>query len=194
MDRMQAINLFIERRGYKRYLEIGCLANTCFDAIQAESKVGVDPVSGGTVRKTSDVFFAEAIAAGERFDLIFIDGLHHHDQVYRDVENSLACLSDGGAILMHDCLPPDRNYETASFCWTTWRAFVMFRKRLDLDAIVGDFDFGVGLIRKVRNPVPLALDKSMDDLSYDDFVANRESWMRPVGPGVFQSLADRPWA
>lgn len=199
MDRIQAINLFIERRGYKRYLEIGCFADTCFNQIRAESKVGVDPASGGTVRKTSDAFFADAIAAGERFDIVFIDGLHHHDQVYRDVENSLTCLSDGGAILMHDCLPPDRYHETdpvtngITFCGTVWRAFVQFRKRLDLDAIVGDFDYGVGLIRKVRNPVPLALEKTMDNLCYADFSANREAWMRPVGSEVFQMLADRPW-
>lgn len=193
MDRIQAINLFIEKRGYSRYLEIGCLADECFSRVQVETKIGVDPVSGGTVRKTSDAFFAEAIAAGERFDIIFIDGLHHHDQVYRDIDNSLTCLAPGGAILMHDCLPPNQIYETSAFCWTAWRAFVQFRKRLDLDAIVGDFDFGVGLIRKVSNLLPLVLDKSMDEINYDDFVANRDTWMRPVSPTVFQILAEQNW-
>ena len=33
----------------------------------------------------------------EKFDLIFIDGLHHADQVKRDFENSLRCLNDNGA-------------------------------------------------------------------------------------------------
>ena len=193
MNRIQLINLLIEKRGYKRYLEIGCLTDECFSQIRAETKVGVDPVSGGTVRKTSDAFFADAIEAGERFDIIFIDGLHHHDQVYRDVENSLACLSSGGAIVMHDCLPPDRNYETSAFCWTVWRAFVQFRKRPDLDAIVGDFDFGCGLIRKVTNPLPLKLDKGMDELSYDDFLANRQTWMRPASPAVLQALVEQGW-
>jgi hypothetical protein len=199
MDRIQLINLLIERRGYKRYLEIGCFADECFNQVRAESKVGVDPVSGGTIRKTSDAFFESAIAAGEHFDIIFIDGLHHHDQVYRDVENSLMCLSEGGAILLHDCLPPDHHHEMdpvtneITLCGTVWRAFVQFRKRLDLDAIVGDFDYGVGLIRKVQNPVPLVLNKTMDELCYEDLVANREAWMRPVGPAVFQIISAKSW-
>lgn len=198
MDRIQLINLFITKRGYKRYLEIGCFEDHCFRQINAEVKVGVDPVSGGTVRATSDEFFKGAIERQEKFDIIFIDGLHHHDQVYRDVENSLACLADGGAILMHDCLPPDRNHETAAsgeiqLCGTVWRAFVKFRERPDLDAIVADCDYGVGLIRKVPNPLPLAPTKPMDALTYDDFVAHRAEWMRPVHPTVFAIVADRPW-
>lgn len=198
MDRIQLINMLIERRGYKRYLEIGCFADTCFAQVRADVKVGVDPASGGTVRKTSDDFFKDLVRE-EFFDIVFIDGLHHHDQVYRDVENSLAHLSPGGAILLHDCLPPDRYHETdpatggIQFCGTVWRAFVQFRKRVDLDAIVGDFDYGVGLIRKVKNPVPLLLNKTMEELCYEDFAANRAAWMRPVGPTVLSDLAGKGW-
>ena len=38
-----------------------------------KKKIGVDPVSGGNLRMTSDHFFKEN---KEKFDLIFIDGLH----------------------------------------------------------------------------------------------------------------------
>jgi hypothetical protein len=198
MDHIQLINLFIRKRGYKRYLEIGCFADTCFNQIQADVKVGVDPASGGTVRMTSDEYFAQAIAEGTKFDLIFIDGLHHHDQVYRDIINALECLAPGGCIMMHDCLPPDRNHETAEngevqFCGTCWRAFAMIRERTDLDAITGDFDYGVGLIRRVPNPLPIKIGKTMDELTYADFTANREAWMRPLDPMVFDIIADRPW-
>ncbi len=196
--RMDLINLLIRKRGYRRYLEIGCFADQCFREIAVEHKVGVDPCSGGTVRMTSDAYFAEAIERGERFDIVFIDGLHHHDQVYRDVINALEVLTPGGAILMHDCLPPDRYHETAAdgniqFCGTCWRAFVMFRQRPDLDAITANFDYGVGLIRKVPNPLPITIGKTMDQLTYDDFLANRQAWMRPQDPMVFQIIAGRPW-
>lgn len=198
-SRIDAINLFIGARGYERYLEIGCASDFCFSRVKAKHKVGVDPVSGGTVRKTSDAYFADAIAAGEKFDIVFIDGLHHHDQVYRDIENSLACLSDGGAILMHDCLPPNAAHELdpvtkeVAFCGTTWRAFVKFRERLDLDAICGDFDFGVGLIRRVKNPLPISIRKSMDELTYADFEAHRTAWMRPQPVSVFRELSKCVW-
>jgi Methyltransferase domain len=63
---------------------------------------------------TSDEFFAngnKAWADGPRrgFDLVFIDGLHHADQVKRDFENSLRCLSDTGFILIHDVLPENES-------------------------------------------------------------------------------------
>jgi len=198
-SRIDAINLFITKRGYESYLEIGCASDACFSRIKAKHKVGVDPASGGTVRKTSDAYFDEAIAAGEKFDIIFIDGLHHHDQVFRDVENSLACLNRGGAILMHDCLPPNAAHELdpttgeITLCGTTWRAFVQFRQRLDLDAVCGDFDYGVGLIRRVKNPLPITIAKPMDKLTYADFEANRQTWMRPQPVSVFRELASCMW-
>ena len=46
--------------------------------INCKKKVGVDPVSGGTIRVTSDNFFR---TNKEKFDCIFIDGLHKYAQV-----------------------------------------------------------------------------------------------------------------
>ena len=51
---------------------------------------------------TSDDFFRDN---KEKFDLIFIDGLHETNQVDRDIENSLKFINKGGTILLHDCLP-----------------------------------------------------------------------------------------
>ena len=76
----------INRKKYKTYLEIGCFHNELFDNIKCEKKVGVDPYSGGTIRKTSDDFF---LSNKENFDIIFIDGLHRYHQVKQDILNSL---------------------------------------------------------------------------------------------------------
>ena len=51
---------------------------------------------------TSDEFFSQN---KETFDLIFIDGLHIHEQVLKDIDNSLNVLNENGVILLHDCLP-----------------------------------------------------------------------------------------
>ncbi len=191
MDRTAVINTLIEARGYERYLEIGCQADITFSRIEALVKVGVDPATGGTLRMTSDEFFSMAV---EPFDVIFIDGNHHHDQVFRDICNSLKLLRPGGVIVMHDCMPPTPEYESVAFCYTAWRAYAKTRERLDLESFVGDFDFGVGILRKATNSAPITIGRSMDALTYADMVANRSAWMRPITPDQVVELANLDWA
>lgn len=66
--------------------------------------IGVDPDrnSQADCIMTSDRFFE---INKKNFDIIFIDGLHHADQVERDFNNSLTCLNHGGLIVMHDTAP-----------------------------------------------------------------------------------------
>jgi SAM-dependent methyltransferase len=99
------INALIEKYNLKSYLEIGINnpANN-FNKINSRIKCSVDPDKEAKAMFdcTSDEFFDVNHTI---FDLIFIDGLHHADQVQRDFENSLRCLTDNGYILIHDVLP-----------------------------------------------------------------------------------------
>lgn len=113
------LNALIEKHGLKSYLEIGVQnPGNNFDKIRCERKIGVDPdtKADDVWKMTSDEFFdiKEFVHYSQEtgkktfyhnYDLIFIDGLHHADQVKRDFENSLKCLSDDGFILIHDVLP-----------------------------------------------------------------------------------------
>jgi predicted O-methyltransferase YrrM len=103
----QLLNALIEKHNLKSYLEIGVQNPTNnFDKIKCEEKVGVDPIpcnNSFVEQKTSDDFFNGITQS--YWDLIFIDGLHHADQVKRDFENSLKCLNDNGFIVIHDVLP-----------------------------------------------------------------------------------------
>ncbi|WP_340581761.1 hypothetical protein, partial [Klebsiella pneumoniae] len=87
MNRIEIIQMHIDKYGYKSYLEIGVQGGDCFRAINCETKVGVDPDTGSaaTIHKTSDEFFARNNDMWEKemFDCIFIDVLHHADQVER---------------------------------------------------------------------------------------------------------------
>lgn len=87
-----------------------------FDKIKCGGlKHGVDPALDSEMNTivgfagdkgfTSDEFFSAMPEMHPIYDLIFIDGLHHADQVKRDFENSLRCLSDKGFIVIHDVLP-----------------------------------------------------------------------------------------
>ena len=105
--RLDVINNISERFNYRRYLEIGCDQDNLFRHTKSKFNLAicVDPASGGTHRMTSDDFFK---TNSHYFDIIFIDGLHEANQVIRDIYNSLKWLSEGGTILIHDCIPRGR--------------------------------------------------------------------------------------
>ena len=98
------INKFLKDK--ESYLEIGVEYGTSFKKIDIENKVGVDPdpkfEDDRLIKKTSDDFFKENT---QKFDVIFIDGMHQSDYVLRDFNNSIDCLNDGGIIFLDDILP-----------------------------------------------------------------------------------------
>ena len=139
-------------------MEIGCFENENFDKINIESKTGVDPVSGGTVRDTSDNFFLKNQIF---YDIIFIDGLHIYNQVRKDIANSLKFLKPNGIIILHDCLPlkiRDQMVPRSHEHWNgdTWKALVEVRtlENVDTYTILADNGLGVVLKRKNRNINP----------------------------------------
>ena len=94
-NRLDLINFVIKKNKYKKYLEIGCNQDEVFKKIVID-KIGVDPVNGGNFRGTSDDFF---IKNSDKFDCIFIDGLHIYDQVKKDILNSIKVLNENGILL-----------------------------------------------------------------------------------------------
>ena len=58
-SRIDLIQQIINIKKYRKYLEIGCDQNQVFDKIKVEHKIGVDPISGGNFRGTSDDFFVQ---------------------------------------------------------------------------------------------------------------------------------------
>jgi hypothetical protein len=79
-QRFDIISYLQESYQYESYLEIGCDVNQSFGKLRKkfQRSACVDPNKGGSIRMTSDVFFAQNT---EHFDLIFIDGLHTAEQV-----------------------------------------------------------------------------------------------------------------
>ena len=163
--RVQLINrLLQEKKLQTAYLEIGCHRDRTFSKVSADVKVGVDPKSGGTVRMTSDEFFQQN---QQRFDVVFIDGLHHWEQVIRDVQNSLNFLNPGGVILLHDCLPQAREHQlrdkvTRSWNGDVWRAVVELRQWVHVDTVVVNKDQGMGIVVPRANTSLLRLERHLD--------------------------------
>jgi len=94
------------KKNKQSYLEIGVEYGCTFQNINIEKKVGVDPdpklEDNRIIKKTSDDFFKENV---EKFDIIFIDGMHQSDYVLRDFNNAVECLNEGGLIFIDDVLP-----------------------------------------------------------------------------------------
>lgn len=153
MTRTNIINAIAKKIDAKSYLEIGTREGSNFDAIDVLMKVGVDPdpKAKAHFHCTSDEFF---VYNRDKFDLIFVDGLHHFNQVYRDINNALKVLNEGGYIVCHDMNPtselmqrvPREVKQWTGDCWKAWAK--LRTGRSDLAMFVVDCDFGVGVITR----------------------------------------------
>ncbi len=182
-SRKHIVQETINRKKYKSYLEIGCFDNELFNHIRCEKKIGVDPYSGGTIRKTSDDFFSEN---NEKFDCIFIDGLHFYKQVKKDINNSINSLNQNGVIFVHDCLPNnvfDQAIPRCKYNWNgdVWKAIVEFRTLDHLDTYTCYADMGIGIILKNTNKKKLKIDvNDFSKLKFADYFKNYKEYMNIV--------------
>ena len=181
--RWDLLQKIIDIKNYKNYLEIGCDDDMLFSKINVLNKVGVDPYTGGNVRKTSDEFFK---INKTKFDLIFIDGLHYYEQVKKDIENSLDVLTPNGLILLHDCLPCRQSHQAVPRYrgrWTgdVWKAIVEFRTKEYLSIFTILMDMGISVIQRKKSNNPLKInEKNFKNLKFKDFYFNHKEYMNIV--------------
>lgn len=189
--RQEIIQELIDLKKFEDYLEIGTFKNDLFDYINCKDKIGVDPKSGGNVRKTSDEFF---LNNNKKFDLIFIDGLHTYDQVRKDIDNSLKVIKDNGIILLHDCFPRNYYYQAVPRCqinWNgdTWKALVEKRTDKNLDVYCLNADEGIGVILKRKNKNYLNLNiNNFGNLKYSDYSNNYKKYLNLIEYEEFLKL------
>ena len=181
--RWDLIEYLINKNNYSDYLEIGCDKDQLFSKIKIKNKIGVDPVSGGNVRKTSDDFFKEN---NNKFDIIFIDGLHTYEQVKKDILNSVDCLNDNGIILVHDCMPDSLSKQAVPryrMIWNgdVWKAIVDLRQNENLEIFTCEMDQGIGVIKKNKNSSILNLKKPINKLKFKDYFNNYKEYLRVIG-------------
>lgn len=151
--RDEIINGIIRKWGYTNYLEVGTSTGWNYKRIVCDNKVGVDPDPEAfcDIHTTSDEFFK---TNKQKFGAVFIDGMHEAGQFFKDVENSLNCLEDGGTIICHDCNPTSYEMQVMPRMqtqWTgdVWKGWLKLRAtRDDLQMFVIETDYGVGIIRR----------------------------------------------
>lgn len=194
MLRTEIINRLITKNGYKSYLEIGIGDAANYNQISCENKSNVDPCFDNydsqaeariVNRCTSDEFFERNT---EKFDIIFIDGLHEYEQVHRDIINSLNVINEGGVVLCHDMLPPTEwhqrppsEYTGGEWNGDCWKAIARLRaEETDLSIITIDTDWGVGVIRKKENG-NLRIGRTVNEVTqYSFYESTKNSLMNVV--------------
>lgn len=196
IKRFDIINYLIKKYNLINYLEIGVFKGENIREIKAIHKDGVDPgLEGYTPPEvnypiTSDDFFNLIKEHDEiKYDIIFIDGLHHADQVEKDIKNSLNHLVKGGFILLHDCNPV--SYEAQliprqTIAWNgdVWKAFVNFKFNNPLyPCCVIDTDFGVGVIKNSGEKYKM---KTKID-NYEYFNSNKKELLNLITWDAFKT-------
>lgn len=189
IQRYHVINYLIEKYKLINYLEIGVFKGENIKEIKAIHKDGVDPGAEGYVAPevnypmTSDDFF-ELLKDHEdiKYDIIFIDGLHHSHQVDKDIYNSLKHLTPNGYIILHDCNPI--SYEAQliprqTVVWNgdVWKSFVNFKlNNPTYECGVINTDFGVGFIKNSGTGYKME-DTSLD---WDQFDVDRKHFLNLI--------------
>jgi len=145
---------------------------------------------------TSDSFF-ETLDPSQKFDIIFIDGLHLDHQVDKDIENSLKHLEEGGTILLHDCNPPTKDHAAENPVFTApangnWNGTVylsLIKLRLyknDLKLVTVDTDWGVGILtRELSETINVFPSEAT---TWDFFTLNRQQILDLISTEEFDEI------
>lgn len=193
MNRTDIINSLISKHGLKRYLEIGVHRGANFDRVICPYKVGVDPdpQAHATFKMTSDEFFGMEIQRPYAFDIALIDGLHHEQQVSRDIKNVLQNLTHDGFIICHDMNPMKEieqrvPRETKRWNGDSWKALVRLRhENQDVSVVTVDTDEGCAIIRKVGKLYPFRLTR---DLTFENLQKHRAEWLNLISVEQFMRI------
>jgi hypothetical protein len=118
LSRFEVVQSFLDLFECPAFLEIAVFQSDTFDRVAAPIKVLVDQNSvceatnrienlqkTRVFRLTSDQYFYENTHEQNKFDVIYIDGLHTFEQSLRDLLNSIACLNPNGVIIIDDIIP-----------------------------------------------------------------------------------------
>jgi SAM-dependent methyltransferase len=176
--KMDIINTLAARFGYRRYLEFATRTTgleyrridrgrfaECRRLLYNMPDEFADglPIDYRAAGLDIAIPLAAIAREGRRFDVILVDPYHEYQQSRRDLETALALLAPGGALVVHDCLPPNEelaqpHFREGAWCGVTYKAFVDFViAHRELRYVTVDTDYGCGIVRKAAPSLAVRL-------------------------------------
>ncbi|MBE7169297.1 MAG: class I SAM-dependent methyltransferase [Williamsia sp.] len=182
-DRTHLLNFLIQQRNARRYLEISMHADReSFAQIHCARKKKIE--ASGPHLSAATKFFNQT---RDKFDVVFIDGVHTEEQVLLDARWAFACLAPNGIIVLHDCMPPDAWHQREQDAYregenwngTAWKAALRIFNHTKYRCTLVDTDWGCGVIdtgqrqqrKKLRLPASLEY-----DMHYPWLLEYRKTW------------------
>ena len=166
---MKIVNCLSSLHGYRSFLEISTATTGMqHHAVNRDLFERIDRLSYNTPSDFDDgspvsfrsPTFDVGSCLGEiennnlKYDLILVDPYHDYDCSLRDIEVAYRLIDDGGAIVVHDCLPPfggeliSPSYVPDAWCGVTFIAYVDFLMDNNVWFETIDCDLGCGIIFK----------------------------------------------
>lgn len=178
-NKVDVVQHLAASRQYRRYLEIAT-TTTGFrfatarevgfeDCVRCLYKCSEEFTDGQPIDfRSADLDISACLstirARGSLFDVVFVDPHHTYECSLRDLREAFTLIPDGGALVVHDCDPPEKRLTAATYmpgqwCGTTYKAFIDFvLGRENLEYCTVDTDFGCGvIIKRSRGPWPAVL-------------------------------------
>jgi SAM-dependent methyltransferase len=175
------LNLIAGKINAEHYLEIGIFnPDHNFNLIKCPYKIGVDPDpnANATVRATSDEFFASNTLT---FDLIWLDGLHHADQLRKDLLNAWKCLNPGGVIAIHDSNPHSEKITHVPRDNREWTGDIYQTvANIRSDKFTVNEDYGCCVIRKLNKIGSKQIYIQNKEITWEYFDQNRQELLNLV--------------
>ena len=225
-SKVDVVGKLAQRFGYRNYLEV-CTPSTGNEYAQvqdigfasARRLMYLSPLSFSDGMKLDfqcpDEDITDAVSqlqgSGIGIDICLVDGWHRYETACRDIAAVSGLLADGGAMVVHDCLPPNREvasprFRRGAWCGVSYKAYLDFvLGDPSLDYFTVDCDYGCGVIFKGfpvgddwKGLVPACPDASLvrawlgtkddHDAAFDLFEQHKSELLRLVSTRDFEAM------
>jgi Methyltransferase domain len=175
MQKSTMINLLGRKYGLTRYLEV-CVPSTGWQYAAIDRRQFTtctrlvyrwtpdfedgSPIDRAVTGEATEAPMLEWDREGARWDAIFVDPWHSYECSLRDLRLALPLLDEGGILVVHDCMPPNREMargapRDGAWCGLTYAAFIDFMLwNPELDYYTVDSDYGCAVARRAPRSDP----------------------------------------
>lgn len=167
-DHIALLEFFARWIRPERYLELGVRDGRNFNRIQPHCKlaisvdiapVPIDQIPNIEIHQmTTEVYLENARNENLKFDMVFIDADHSHEQSYKDFLNVKDLVVEDGFIFFHDTYPYDESMLDPTVCNDCYKTPIKVKELHsdEFEVVTLPFNPGVTICKKIHPNSKLA--------------------------------------